>query len=340
MSTSNKIAIDGRSFMTGPLGQSPFCGTDEFGLLMVTRRGYRKRCRRCFESEAYPLPALDRKVVYLDQFVISQMMKALHPGHRDRLRPNDERYFLELFDELDRLVKLQVLACPSSHFHWEESFLAPHFYDDLRRTYGHLSADIEFADPAVKNEQRYEAFGVWLGEEPRPSSGRPGLAGDTSAWMITIRIDTRLDPEADHADDVRLLRDHGRGGIGEQFDAWRSGPRRSFADYYEEQVAAYGRGEIRHHLERLAKLAELLDGGHPLDLDIVVATNTQVVIQQLKRRLELHGVPSEEHYSALEQFYASEQARAMPFLRISCGILAAFAVRPRCTRRRARTMAC
>jgi hypothetical protein len=55
-------------------------------------------------------------------------MFVLHPEHRERLlkqRDSEAAFWLALFERLDRLVKVQLLACPDSTAHWEESLSTP-----------------------------------------------------------------------------------------------------------------------------------------------------------------------------------------------------------------------
>ncbi len=37
-------------------------------------------------DERFALPPIKKKVLYLDQFVVSNLMKVLHPGERERMR--------------------------------------------------------------------------------------------------------------------------------------------------------------------------------------------------------------------------------------------------------------
>ena len=46
---------------------------------MICDRHYIRRCTSCWFDQRLPLPPLDKKVIYLDQFVISNMMKELDP---------------------------------------------------------------------------------------------------------------------------------------------------------------------------------------------------------------------------------------------------------------------
>src|SRR3954464_2383075 len=73
------FVIDPRDWISPPFIACPFCGAEEFGVLMITRSSYVRRCRACMKDEQFGLPALAKKILYLDQFAISKLMKVLHP---------------------------------------------------------------------------------------------------------------------------------------------------------------------------------------------------------------------------------------------------------------------
>jgi hypothetical protein len=74
------FVFDPRVFILPPFRGCPNCGReDSYGVLMIGGVRYTRRCRECWHSDHYPLPPLNKKVIYLDQMVISHMTKALHP---------------------------------------------------------------------------------------------------------------------------------------------------------------------------------------------------------------------------------------------------------------------
>jgi hypothetical protein len=63
-----------------------------------------------------------KKVIYIDQFAISDMMKAIDAKARGHNRVDP--FWLRLFEALERVGKLRLAVCPSSPIHSEESLLA------------------------------------------------------------------------------------------------------------------------------------------------------------------------------------------------------------------------
>lgn len=86
-------------------------------------------------------PPHRKKVIYVDQFAISDMMKAVdaHAGGHKRV----ERFWLELFEGLERVCKLQLAVCPFSPVHRDESLVSRTF-EPLKRMYEQLSNGVTF----------------------------------------------------------------------------------------------------------------------------------------------------------------------------------------------------
>jgi transcription elongation factor Elf1 len=326
------FVLDPRDWISPPFIACPFCGAEEFGVLMITRSGYVRRCRACMKDEQFRLPALAKKILYLDQFAISKLMKVLHPDHRERVArrgEEEERFWLELFERLDRLVKLQVLICASSTSHWEESFPATD-YEALRRIYEHLSAGVKFIDPgAIKRGQVSEAFRTWLGGKPRDRtlSVEDVTHGQINAWTDRLQITARLDPDADFADHLRAHRERVHDGLKTQVERWRSGERRAFAEYFQEEIGEYGPLIMRDYAERVLAVGKMMAGLTPFDPEVVGnPSDAQILVTALKRPLEDKGMAHEEALRTIGEFLQSDELGQVPFLRIACGMFAAMAV--------------
>jgi len=330
--SERSFVIDPRDWITQPFTTCPFCGEELFGLLMVSRHGYVKRCRGCMKDEQFGLPVIEKRVLYLDQFAVSNLMKVLHPKHRYRIERRgdaEERFWLDLFDRLDRLVKLQVLVCPHSDAHWEESFLAPQ-HEELRRMYEHLAGDVRFADPGmVKRGQVLRVFEAWLdpGADRGPVPRRNVLAGNTDGWNDKLQVEARLDLDPGTAEALRAARAERHDGLGRAARVWRENPRRGFNAYFRAEVAAYGEAELQAYGKRLQTFVNVIDGRRQPDADLVLATDSQILIMQMRDKLLERGVSHEEQIGKLREFFTSDAMVQIPFLRIGAGMFAALAVK-------------
>ena len=83
------------------------------------------------------------KVIYVDQFAISNMMKAIDVAAEAHDRAAADPFWLALFEQLERVCKLQLAICPDSRQHFNESLVSP-FFDALKRMYEQLSHGVTF----------------------------------------------------------------------------------------------------------------------------------------------------------------------------------------------------
>src|SRR5262249_50404659 len=93
-------------------------------------------------SQMFVLPRLIKKVIYLDQFALSNIMKALNPN-TDAYKKGMDSFWITLFKKLYRLVQYQMIVCPNSEVHEKESRVSSYF-TALRRMNELLSGQVSF----------------------------------------------------------------------------------------------------------------------------------------------------------------------------------------------------
>lgn len=125
-------------FIGPPYQDCPSCGSDRFGRLWVQAQAVVRKCAACGFSARTELPQIQKKLIYLDQFAISNMMKALDQKHPANKQARDQGW-LSLFERLDRLTKLQLTVCPESPAHEIESSLHGPGFQQLQRLYETLA---------------------------------------------------------------------------------------------------------------------------------------------------------------------------------------------------------
>src|SRR6266576_4971578 len=86
-----------------------------------------------------------KKVLYLDQFVISEIVNAIDPHAKAHARVDP--FWRQVFEALERVSKLQLVVCPWSPIHRDESLLSGRF-ERLQRMYEHLANGVRFAHPS------------------------------------------------------------------------------------------------------------------------------------------------------------------------------------------------
>jgi hypothetical protein len=150
----------------------PKCGKEKtFGLLAIYARHCVRRCTDSSFDESLHLPEIKKRIIYLDQFVISNMMKELEPANT-----NAHPFYRPLFEKLDRLSKLQLIVCPESPIQDYESAVDPR-YEKFRAVFRLLSHGISFHDATmILHAQIMRAFRCWLTSEPCQADVTRGFA--------------------------------------------------------------------------------------------------------------------------------------------------------------------
>ena len=237
--------LDPRDFIRPPYVKCPSCGSAEFGVLMVHRDNFTRRCRvrECWHTASYVLPRLKKTVIYLDQHLISDMMKALHPATEPERRAR-AAYARGVFEVLHRAVKLQIVICPDSYIHAKESMVTPH-RKDLERMYEQLSCGVSFSEVwDIKVEQVVEHARNWHRGDPNTPvklAAEDVVEGDLHGWHDSIMIGAGHEPDASAVTLVRTRRDSIAATLTPAYQQWVAHGG-SFDDYRDDMIREFPRG--------------------------------------------------------------------------------------------------
>lgn len=322
------ITIDPKMFINEPFITCPKCEKKSYGVLSIYARHYIRRCRECWYDESYKLPPVSRKVIYLDQFAISEMMKSINPSLKktDKVDP----FFRKLFEKLDVLNKLQVIICPESTSHFDESFVSP-FYPALKRIYQQLAHNFSFYDPdTIKRFQILENFNGWIGLQRRLIDVGHILTGtgDLDGWDDRFIISVSLrDQDPNLADELRKTRDQTSDTLIQVFNRWQTEKSKTFADWYEEERTSYGKSLIQLYLNGLLEYSKLVSNKIPLTLNSIgnISSNISVIMSVMHRKLRDKGLTDEEGMKKSIEYLTSESLKNIPYVRISSILFASLA---------------
>ena len=289
-----QFAIDSRMFTTGPRRPCPRCGHAELATLSIMNNVHTRRCGSCFRDEEELLPPLAKRMIYLDQMVISDIAKKLDPVWRAE-KPHVDDFWLEAFDRIDRLVKLQLIVCPNSPIHEVESSLAVPYATVLRRLYKHLASGVSLRFPhQVYMEQLSEAFDAWSTRRHpdwRRITRANVIRGDLYRWSDRLRITADMGRSPGEIEDRRQSRVHAHAALERLWKKWASEPQIGF----EERFEIERRGIAEAALSSARKPAWLVQ-----------------LVEWLLGRLKQMGVPRETRLQKAERFLLSEQALCAP----------------------------
>ena len=289
-----QFVFDPRMLITGPFHPCPSCGQPQLGTLSVSDNVHTRRCRSCFHTESNRLPPLHKKMIYLDQMVLSGIAKELDPVWKKKTRRRDD-FWVEAFDRIDRLVKLQLIVCPNSPIHEVESSYAERYEPVLRRLYEHLASGVSLRFPhQVYMEQLWEAFNAWsTGRDP--DWGRitrvKVIRGDLDRWSDRLRITVAMGRLPGEIDSRRKSRDRAHDGLCRLWNEWASQGPVPFDDRFQEERRGVVTAALGPHRKPLW-LAQLM--------------------RWLEGCLKDRGVPEETRREEAERFLQSEAALSAP----------------------------
>ncbi|WP_420615464.1 hypothetical protein [Candidatus Palauibacter sp.] len=310
------FTFDPKLLITGPFHPCPRCGKVQLGTLSVSDNVHARRCRSCFHDEREPLPPLDKKLIYLDQMVLSQIAKKLDPVWR-REKPHTDDFWLEAFCRIDRLVKLQLIVCPDSPIHEvESSFLEP-YEPALRRLYKHLASGVSLRFPhEVLSAQLHEAFDAWFADRD-PDWSRitrdDVIRGRLDRWsdrlLLTVnmghlpgQIEGRCESRARGHEALQRLWKQWTAEEGASFDDFFRRERRGLADTALQSFMI----QVQRWQRAVTNVTELADPGR------LMPGWRVLLVTRLLNRLEESEVPREDLLEEAASFLYSEQAMCAP----------------------------
>jgi hypothetical protein len=283
---SPSIKFDPRDLIMGPFVLCPKCGADQFGILSIQGTYYSRRCRNCRHTSEFPLPAIRKRVVYIDQFALSNIMKTLKPDAKGHGHTVSEPFWKELFETLGVACHLQLVVCPDSKHHQYES-LTSAFYKSLKRTYEHFSGGLSFyASEDIERTQITRLTECWLKKEPATFNfdAQQITHGKLHEWAdrIYVTVDGVLDGLVD---DLRTTRNEVHEGLREVFEIWQR-EKKTFEEVFEAEKGAYTRSLVQAHRAQQKKVSDALIRGEMPSLNDMLPSQQYLVLKQLQYAFE------------------------------------------------------
>jgi hypothetical protein len=336
--TANPEFFNPKDFITAPYRSCPGCAQETFGVFAIKSDHYSRACRACGHRADYRLPPLHRKIIYLDQFVISNLMKLLTPETRGHEKVKEDEYWRELYDILVGLRHLQAIACPFSEAHEQES-LTFEFGDALKRLYEELGSGNWFKHfDKIKALQIVELARAWSDEREPAFTFDPSsvLGREPHRWNERFYLTSQNNPFL-NAKDLRRRRDAIHDTIAQLFtDLWRE-EKHDFFYWYDRERNGYQtslhRSMVQARERRIDALAHTVHGHTvtPALLGAVLPRFAETLYQSINQvfrfRPDRTQRTEEEWLAVSNSFGAVNRIAEAPFVRLSSMMYAALAMR-------------
>lgn len=329
MRNTGTIRIDPRDFIMKPYLPCPKCGAEEYGVLSVGDTRCERRCRACWHTATVYLPEIKKKIVYVDQFAFSNMVKFLSPEIKGHERAAAEPFWKELFEILGVVCHLQLVACPDSREHQHESLASP-FYNALKHTYEHFSGGVSFHDAeTIKIRQIAELARAWLKNEPVAFDFDPELISSDRLHSWSGRIFVTVDGVLPGTvDELRTRRDKTHRGLQEVFEQWQR-DKKSFKEVHATEKRAYGETIAQMYdndCRKREQMAIMMMRGQMPPLNDVLPSRTETLVKSLQFIFQ-QEVGSELGNANLVEFFRSGAINEAPFNLIGAAMYASLAVK-------------
>jgi hypothetical protein len=278
------------ALVTYVLGDCPGCGRAEsFGNVDVFggKELYRG-CKACSYNVRIPLPKLQKKIVYLDQFFFSHAFRGQEPE------------FLEAAARIERASSLQLLVAPYSSIHEDET----HQWtgrDELFRFLKSVSRGHKFRyAEEVHRIQLIKGFEAWRAGQPADYQREEAdaLQVDVHGWDSYFRIE--VGRYVGDIDLIRSLKTESLEGLLDCFDGWRQ-LQTTFDNDLNAEYEVAARGYIDFYLGYIMRLA----GGD--NAALLNAPSASMVVESMIRRLLRDNTPPDDCLRICAQFLMQSQ---------------------------------
>jgi len=316
---TKEIAV--RSMIRGPFRDCPRCGENRYGILSVHAKHYVRRCRDCrHTSDHLRLPPLNKKVIYLDQFVISEMAKVNEPNLRKNLERPVNKIWPKMLEKLQLLIRAQMVVCPGSECHFFESLAMDSGYEGLKKFYEGISGGVQFESPKeIQTRQISRALRCWLSKKPVVGMAvTDATTGEINAWTDDFTVSLNVNWSS-IADVLRQERDIVDQSLCNVFQQWQGDQQWTFDDWVKEETVGAGKVIID-----LFKNACDAFNKKPEDGDALVSY-TQHPMHRICRDLQNGGVHPQKQCETLCEFFRSTDFSEIPSVKISSLMFAAIA---------------
>ena len=314
--SSEPFVFDPTMFITGPFHPCPQCGQVQLGTLSVTGNVHARRCRNCFHNEKEHLPPLAKKLIYLDQMLLSCIAKELDPVWREQTKRRDD-FWLEAFDQIDRLVKLQLIVCPDSPVHEEESSYDDRYESVLRRLYKHLASGVSLHFPhQVLMAQLWEAFDASFTDRD-PDWSRitrdDVVDGHLDHWSDRTLLTVSMSHWPGQIESRRASRTCAHEALQQLWEQWASESQVSFEDRFQTERRGIADAVLQSFMTHVQRWHRVTTGAEEVvdPLQLMPGWPVQL-LAGLLRRLEERGVRQEAQLQQAVHFLYSEPALCAP----------------------------
>ncbi|MDO8571418.1 MAG: SEC-C domain-containing protein [bacterium] len=238
-------------FISGPYKKCPntTCQSENsFGVFMPIEgaSSYSRKCKVCKHEAAFPLPEIKKKILYLDQFVISNLIKLLDKDHPSHSTIKTDPFWEKLFVKLEKASKSQAIVCPDSFYHRDESLTGSIDFRLMKRLYEHFSSGKTlYPSLVVEKFQIIEHFKSWLEGKKHKFELDPqhiSFGSDLHTWSVGMRVSVGGNPYPGQIESLQKTNATTKNDLGEIWKRWQEEKHVKFENRVKEEALGLGKG--------------------------------------------------------------------------------------------------
>lgn len=266
------------------------------------------QCRQCDFQELKQVPFPRKKIAYLDQFVLSKMVKNA-----------SDPYWEKVAELLSRLAQYELVTCPYSPIHVEESNFDSKHRDALKAMYRRFAGDDEFEDSEhIEKHQLARALRAFLKvteSKPTDLHIEDAMKDSPHRWGGDFNIYADFPYDDALIDQLRKDKDTWRDRMEGLCERWRSNPR-GFNEQVEKEAQVFESWVEVYRQATNGDPAIFSPFSYPSEIDVVHSLV----------RIILQIDPDEtDPLSIVERFAPSLELRQTPCIFLHCRIWAKIA---------------
>jgi hypothetical protein len=315
------MIMDPRVLLTPPIADCPKCGgAKSYGVERVFRNRCTRLCVLCRYRESIDLPPLKKRIIYLDQFAVSEMAKASNAGHAGDSKPDGDTFWRNLLRILHGLRTLQVIVCPKSELHYQESEVDSRHLD-FGSVYEGLSGGMcfeSFLD--IQCRQLGEHVKAWYQGDykvPLVLNAEDITGRALHEWSQPARIIVQFTDWPKVGTETRTARDKAALEIDSTCQGLRDKGKFDFWQCFRSVVSDRGNAIIRACNKRARAHDLVAKGMHPQDLDDLSPSASDFKAHAIKDGLYEVGVVDADMAELIQKYLTSDALEYVPFIRIS-----------------------
>lgn len=260
-----------------------------------------------------PFDGFRKKVVFLDQFVVSNIARSLVVDSTSDRKSEHHEFWLQLYDALYRMCRLQLLVCPDAPNLKAETVVHASAADM------HAVRDVLSDGTSFEFCWQIQHAQIWNAFRHRPG-GNPGLwpqqhapiHGDLTHWTPSLRVGISEQP-SDGVSEKAMARRLGA-SLESIIERWRD-EEGTFDVQYKAELIAASRAIVETYVNHTNKIIDAAKSGddvsfYELRLDPPAG---YMLFTQLVGDESLKSLPVEARGVEVRDFLFTDQALETPY---------------------------